>query len=280
MIRLHVPHKQQGFTLIELMVSTAIFILLSGAIFALLTPSQMQFQTESQLVSAFEEARLGMDQIVRDVNVAGYPAISNFSQSPTNSSQYASTPIAWNPGYTAAPSAPCVIGTAGGGTCVTPGDFDLIVEGNVDGSGVAWIRYQLVGTTLMRGAVAKGPGADPANATAPVMLPYVLNVMNNAVGVPGVQIAQIKAIPAYASMFPGGNPVPVFQFTCDTATGAAAPCNSLPPCPPLAANGNCPQSIRDVSITLIVMTPQPDAQTGQLRLVELNGRAHRINPLQ
>jgi prepilin-type N-terminal cleavage/methylation domain-containing protein len=279
MIRLHVPHKQQGFTLIELMVSTAIFILLSGAIFALLAPSQMQFQTESQLVSAFEEARLGMDQIVRDVNVAGYPAISNFSQTPVNASQYAITPVAWNPGYPATP--PCFIGTAGGGTCVTPGDFDLIVEGNVDGSGVEWIRYQLVGTTLMRGVVAKGPvGADPATATAPAMLPYVLNVMNNATGGPGVQIAQIKAIPVYSSMFPGGNPVPVFQYTCDTATGAAAPCNNLPPCPPLAANGNCPQSIRDISITLIVMTPQPDAQTGQLRLVELNGRAHRINPLQ
>jgi len=280
MIRHRVPHVQQGFTLIELMVSTAIFVLLSGAIFALLAPAQMQFQNQSQIVGAFEEARLGMDQIVRDVNVAGYPAISNFSQAPANASQYAITPIAWNPGYAAAPSVPCVIGTAGGGTCVTPGDFDLIVEGNVDGSGVEWIRYQLVGTTLMRGVVAKGPGADPATATAPAMLPYVLNVMNNATGGAGVQIAQIKAMPAYASMFPGGNPVPVFQYTCDTATGAAASCTSLPACPPPAANGNCPQSIRDVSITLIVMTPQPDAQTGQLRLVELNGRAHRINPLQ
>jgi prepilin-type N-terminal cleavage/methylation domain-containing protein len=274
MIRLHVPHKQQGFTLIELMVSTAIFILLSGAIFALLTPSQMQFQTESQLVSAFEEARLGMDQIVRDVNVAGYPAISNFSQTPANASQYAITPVAWNPGYPATP--PCFIGTAGGGTCVTPGDFDLIVEGNVDGSGVAWIRYQLVGTTLMRGVVAKGPvGADPATTTAPAMLPYVLNVMNNATGGPGVQIAQIRAIPAYASMFPGGNPVPVFQYTCDATNPGNAPILCTNP----GAN-NSPQSIRDVSITLIVMTPQPDAQTGQLRLVELNGRGHRINPLQ
>ena len=58
MIRLRVPHKQQGFTLIELMVSTAIFVLLSGAIFALLAPAQMQFQNQSQIVSAFEEARL------------------------------------------------------------------------------------------------------------------------------------------------------------------------------------------------------------------------------
>jgi prepilin-type N-terminal cleavage/methylation domain-containing protein len=275
MNRSHERGTQQGFTLIELLLSAAIFTLLSGAIFSLLVPSQMRFQTESQLVSAFEEARLGLDQIVRDVNVAGYPSIGNFSLTPADPSQFASTPIAWNPGYTGSPSAPCLIGTAGGGTCVSPGDFDLIVEGDVDGSGVKWIRYQLVGTTLMRGFAPKTAGTDPVNATAGAMLPYVLNVMNNPVGVPGVQIAQIKAIPAYASMFPGGNPVPVFQYTCDTPSNGPQPCTN-----PLAAGYNFPANIRDVSITLIVMTPQPDAQTGLLRLVELNGRAHRINPIQ
>lgn len=259
---------QQGFTLIELLLSAAIFTLLSGAIFSLLVPSQMRFQTESQLVSAFEEARLGLDQVVRDVSVAGYPSISNFS-SPPGANQYAVTPVAWNPGYPTPPG--CLIGTAGGGTCVTPGDFDLIVEGDVDGSGVKWIRYQLVGTTLLRGVALKA-GPDPVTATAAAMLPYVLNVMNNA---PAAQIAQIKAIPAYAAMFPGGNPVPVFQYTCDAVTPGAAPS----PCTSAGAN-NSPQSIRDVSITLIVMTPQPDAQTGLLRLVELNGRGHRINSVQ
>jgi prepilin-type N-terminal cleavage/methylation domain-containing protein len=266
---LRVPREQQGFTLIELMLSAAIFTLLSGAIFALLVPSQMRFQTESQIVSAFEEARLGLDQIVRDVNVAGYPAIGNFSQTPA-AGNYAITPVAWNPGYPTTPA--CLIGTAGGGTCITPGDFDLIVEGDVDGSGIVkWIRYQLVGTTLMRGVVPKA-GTDPVTTTASTMFPYVQNVMNNA---GNAQIAQIKAIPAYAGMFPGGNPVPVFQYTCDATTPGGAPT----PCTNPGAN-NSPQSIRDVSITLIVMTPRPDAQTGLLRLVELNGRAHRINPIQ
>ncbi len=268
MSRLFVHRKQHGFTLIELMLSAAIFTLLSGAIFALLVPSQMRFQTESQLVSAFEEARLGLDQVVRDVNVSGYPAIGNFSQAP-GAGSYAITPVAWNPGY---PAPACLIGTAGGGTCVTPGDFDLIVEGDVDGSGIVkWIRYQLVGTTLMRGVALKA-GTDPVAATNASMLPYVQNVMNNA---SAAQIGQIKAIPAYAGMFPSGNPVPVFQYTCDAATVGAAPT----PCTNAGAN-NSPQSIRDVTITLIVMTPRPDAQTGLLRLVELNGRAHRINPVQ
>jgi hypothetical protein len=39
-----------------------------------------------------------------------------------------------------------------------------------------------------------------------------------------------------------------------------------------------PNRIRDVNITLIVMTRQPDLQTQQLKLVELNGRGHRVNP--
>ena len=97
------------------------------------------------------------------------------------------------------------------------------------------------------------------------MLPYVLNVMNNA---PPAQIAQFQA--AYPAMFPGGTPQPLFQFTCDTATGPVL-CQN-------AGGGNSPANVRDVDITLIVMTPQRDAQTNQIHLVELNGRGHRVNP--
>jgi hypothetical protein len=35
-----------------------------------------------------------------------------------------------------------------------------------------------------------------------------------------------------------------------------------------------------VDITLIVMTPNIDAQTNQIHLVELSGRGHRVNPNQ
>jgi hypothetical protein len=47
-----------------------------------------------------------------------------------------------------------------------------------------------------------------------------------------------------------------------------------------AGASNSPQNVRDIEITLIVMTTQPDAQTGKVRLVELNGRGRRINPNQ
>lgn len=256
------------------MVSVAIFVLICGAIFELMGTTQKRFRTESQVLGAFEEARLGLDQIVRDVNDSGYPPQNHFSGAAPLTA-YAASPVAWSPNY--APATPCQIGTAGGGTCASPSDFDLIVEGDVDGTGVEWIHYQLQGTTLMRGVVPKTPGTDPFAATSPgsgVMLPYVLNVMNNA---PPTQIAQFQA--AYPAMFPGGNAVPLFQYSCDAATPGTAPCISLPACPPnLPPNGNCPQNVRDVDITLIVMTPNTDAQTNQIHLVELNGRGHRVNP--
>ena len=263
----HKQAQQTGFTLIELMISVAIFIAISGAIFGLLGQSQKSFQTESQVLSAFQEARLGLDQIVRDANASGYPPRNHFDVAPA-ADQYTAGPLGWAPGY----PAPCLIGTAGGGTCTTPGDFDVIFEGDVDGSGVKWIRYQLQGTTLFRGVANKTVGGDPdaaTNAASGVLLPYVTNVVNN----PGAaQIAQFQA--AYPGMFPGGVAQPIFQYTCDTAGGTVL-CTD-----PAAGASNSPVNVRDIEIRLIVMTTQRDAQTSKLRLVEMNGRGHRINPNQ
>ncbi|PYU68191.1 MAG: hypothetical protein DMG49_16575 [Acidobacteria bacterium] len=260
--------RQTGFTLIELMVSVAIFIVLSGAIFGLMGTSQKQFRTESQLLSSFQEARLGLDQIVRDSNATGYPPVNHFSTLPTLSSGYASSPVAWMPGYLTSSS--CTIGTAGGGTCTTPGDFDVIFEGDFnDGNGVEWVRYQLQGTTLYRGVTPKSATNDPVTATnvAGVMLPYVTNVMNNA---SSARIATFRA--GYPAMFPGSVAQPIFQYTCDSGTGTVL-CQN-------AGASNSPSNVRDIEITLIVMSAQQDAQTNKLRLVELNGRGHRKNPKQ
>lgn len=259
--------NQSGFTMVELMVSVAIFVVISTAIFGLLGSSQKQFRTESQLLGSFQEARLGLDQIVRDAGDAGYPPQNHFAVTPA-ANFFAVGPLGWEPGYAA--GTPCLIGTAGGGTCLTPSDFDVIFEGDDnDGAGVRWTRYQLVGTTLFRGTVAKTVGSNPWAATAPagVMLPYVTNVMNNA---PAAQIATLRA--SYPNMFPGGVPQPIFQFTCDSPAGTVL-CQN-------AGASNSPSNVRDVEITLIVMSPEPDIQTKRWRVVELNGRGHRLNPNQ
>jgi type II secretory pathway pseudopilin PulG len=248
---------------VELMVAMAIFLIICAAMFELLQLSQEKYASENQLSGTFQEARLALDQIARDVNDTGYPSLGMFSTIPTNATAYVASPIAWSPSY---PTSSCQVGTAGGGTCFTPGDFDLILETSVNGI-VSWIRYQLpAGSTTLYRAVVPKTGGDPWGPTsAPgVMVPFLVNVMNNATG----QLSQIIA--TYPSMFPGGQPVPVFQYTCDTSVGRA-------PCPTAGAS-NSPMNIRDVDITLIVMTQQPDMQTQALKLVELNGRGHRTNP--
>jgi prepilin-type N-terminal cleavage/methylation domain-containing protein len=257
-----------GFTVLELLAAMAIFLIICAAMFGLLQLSQQKYNSETQLSGSFQEARLAIDQISRDMNESGYPALSMYSGVPVDSSTYAYAPVAWIPGYTS--GLPCTIGTGGGGTCTTPGDFDLIVETKV-GTGVtaavSWIRYQLIGTTLYRGVVAKpsSGGADPSvTSGAGVMVPFVVNVMNNP---GGAQLSQITA--NYPSMFPGGVAQPIFQYSCDTATGPIA-------CP-LAGVSNSPLNIRDVDITLIVGSAQASDGAG-VRLVELTGRGHRFNP--
>jgi len=252
-----------------MMIATAIFLLLCGAAFTLLSLAQQRYQTESQVLNSFQEGRFGMDEIVRDVNGSGFPPknLFSFASGPPPENYYASTPVAWAPGY---PNAPCQIGT-----CTTPGDFDLIIERDVDPwrhDGVEWTRYQLAGNILSRSQTYKVAGADPDATTAPAFVPYVQNVMNNdpTLSLSGADLTQFRA--NFPNMFPGGNPVPVFSYTCFTPFGPQA-CTA-------AGSYNSPEYITDVEITLIVMAPTKDAQSGIPRLTELHGRGHSLNPVQ
>ncbi|OLB30633.1 MAG: hypothetical protein DMG41_20365 [Acidobacteria bacterium] len=273
--------RERGFTLIEMVAALGIFLLVTGAAFTLLTSSQQRYRTESEVLTSFQEARLGLDQMVRDINDAGFPPPSFANIDPT---KVTSAPFGWSPGYTMIPQSPCQIVTGGGGPCFTPTDFDIIIETEPNPNdpactpncSVQWIRYQLQGTTLMRGMVPKQASHDPAvdSSAAGVLVPFVQNVVNNS---PTLQIGQFQLEAAYPAVFPGGAPVPIFQYTCDTPS---TPLNPAQPCPTLGAPDNSPTNIRDVSITLIVAAPLPDATTGQPRLVQLEGRGRRINPNQ
>jgi prepilin-type N-terminal cleavage/methylation domain-containing protein len=261
--------SELGFSLIELMVALAIFLLITGAAFTLLSSSQQRYQNDSQMLNSFQEARLGLDQMVRDIDDAGYPPPTFIG---TDVTKFTSTPFGWSPGYTV-PTA-CTVDI----TCITPGNFDLIIETNPNpqdaGSQVQWIRYYIQGTTLMRGAALKQLGHDPAVDTASLLVPFVQNVVNNS---PTLQIGQFQLSAAYPNVFPSGNPVPIFTYICDT------PNNPLPPpvlCSAALGADNAPANIRDVAITLVVASPLPDATTGQPRLVQLTARGHRLNPNQ
>lgn len=255
--------NQQGFTLAELLVSSVVFLLLAGAAFSLLATSSQRFKTDSEVLTSFQEARLGIDQISRDIEDGGFPPRNHFSSAVTPVTSYAATPFAWGPGY----PVPCTVG----GTCaVSPTGFDLIIETDYDGTGVKWIRYQLTaGSTILNRAVVPKTAGDPVAATSgAVLLPYIQNVMNNGTA------AQINAIRAvYPNMFPGGNPVPVFTYSQFDApsSGLVGGCTAI---------GTAPCNIRDVDIVLIVQSLDKDAKTNRVRLVELHGLAHRLNPNQ
>jgi prepilin-type N-terminal cleavage/methylation domain-containing protein len=250
-----------GFSLIELLTALAIFLVICGVAFELLTVAMKKYQSESQVLSTFQEARFGMDQMVRDINDSGYPPLSQFSSTPADPTIYAISPVAWSPNYD---SSPCEIGV----TCITPGDFDVILETKVNvqdpTAKVQWIRYQLQGTTLYRSIVDKDTSNNPDGATSGQLVPYIQNVMNNA---SAAQIAQFQT--DYPNMFPGSIAVPIFTYTCDTLSGPVS-------CPG-AGSDNSPENVRSIGITLIVMAPFPDAQTGKLKLVEIRGRGRRVN---
>ena len=253
---------QAGFSLLELLLSMSLFVIISGAALGLLNTAQKRFQTEGQVLSSFQEGRLALDMMVRDIDDAGYPAANQFSSATPAVTSYAVTPVAWSP----TSLTPCAVGT-----CTSPGNFDLILE-EMDNTTntMRWIHYQLVGTTLFRGYVTKPAGGDPLAATtaAGVMFPYATNVMNQT---SATQIAQINA--TYPGTFPGGAAVPVFTYYCDTPAGPTL-------CTAAGGAYNLANNIREVEITLIVLIQQPDMQSGRLRLVTLNGRGHRVNPKQ
>jgi prepilin-type N-terminal cleavage/methylation domain-containing protein len=267
----------RGFSILELLIAMAIFLAICAAMFELLRMSQQKYSGETQLSAAYQDSRLAMDQIVRDFNIAGYPPVDMFSVLPTSPAQYAITPVAWIPGYTNVPPTPCSLDqpVVGGGTCGTPGspgDYDLVIETRIppnpgDPLTVSWIcyHYDPLSLILYRDVVPKTAGSPPS---ASRVMTEGTALLKNVVNSPGPLMSQIVA--EYPTMFSGGVAQPIFQYTCDTPGGPL-------PCWQAGAN-NSPKSIRDVDVTLIVMTPQQDLETQSLKLVELFGRAHRSNP--
>ena len=224
-----------GFSLVELLVGTILFTIVTGIAFSLLMSAQLRYQGESTVTEAFQQANVALDQIVRDVHSAGYPPANSFAAGVAFSNpNLVALPFSWSPGYTNTPPTPCTIG----GSCgAVPGAYDLIVETDL-GNGVQWIRYSLVGTTLMRGMVLKTQFADPVGSTTSSLAPYLDNVMN------------------------GSNSLPIFFYAYDAG--------ALPQ----------PSNIREVNISLMVRSLQPDPQTKQYRNITLTGQAVRFNPNQ
>ena len=60
-----------GFTLIEMLVATAIMLTLTAAVFTALNPSQGIFQSQSELSDMQQRLRVGVDTLTHDLMAAG-----------------------------------------------------------------------------------------------------------------------------------------------------------------------------------------------------------------
>jgi prepilin-type N-terminal cleavage/methylation domain-containing protein len=66
-------HKQQGASLVEMMVALAVLALVTAGIFSQLGSATQRITAEQTKVDNFDEARDFVDQFFRDINQIGYP---------------------------------------------------------------------------------------------------------------------------------------------------------------------------------------------------------------
>ena len=65
-----------GFSLLEVMVATAIMLTVTGTVFTLLNPAQGMFQAQPEVVDMQQRLRIGVDTLTRDLIMAGAGAYS------------------------------------------------------------------------------------------------------------------------------------------------------------------------------------------------------------
>jgi len=103
--------RNAGFSLLELIVATLIFVVIIGVVFSVLIMAQARFKSEKEFMAAFQQANVAIDQITHDIHGAGFPSKLMFTSSvqgnPGSVAKYA-LPVAWSPSY---PNTPCVIGS-------------------------------------------------------------------------------------------------------------------------------------------------------------------------
>jgi prepilin-type N-terminal cleavage/methylation domain-containing protein len=136
--------REQGFTLIELMVSVAILTVVVGVVVDGLTRLMQRNTMETVKVDLTQESREFMDQIVNDIHQSGYPSLKMFDPAT----------------LTSATNCTLDVNVACGLVNVTPSSVQF--EGDVDGSGtVSEVFIQLnplngpCPCTIQRGAVSK-----------------------------------------------------------------------------------------------------------------------------
>ena len=154
--------RQAGFTLLELMISLAILTIVIGVVVQGINTMTARNTVETNKLDLTQQTREFMDQIVNDLDQAGFPGLNMFDPSalasPTDCTAH--NQIACGFKY---------LSTS-----------EVQFEGDVDGTGVSFVDIKLSPAggpcpcTIQRGAVAKP-------STTPLFYTQVSNVMNTSV---------------------------------------------------------------------------------------------------
>lgn len=230
-----------------MVIAMAILALIIGAVFELLAGVQFRHKSEEDFLPAVQMARQGVDTILRDIHRAGYPSPFLYTATPDDpSTAPASLQRGFSVGFVGRPSQGCQLGS----TCAVPNGFDLLMEVNPDplsaayAEQVQWVEYRLV-----------RPAGSPEGTLMRSMVPKV----------PGTDPqASANFVPFIDNVLndPNNPADAIFIYSCAGAT----PCST-------------PNDLQQVRINLRVRSFDPDAKTGQYRVMTLAGLGQRMNPI-
>src|SRR4029079_11537118 len=68
---LRMLREERGFTIVELLVSTAIMLVVTGTVFTLIDPSQGTYRAQPEVSDMQQRARVGVSQMYNDIVMSG-----------------------------------------------------------------------------------------------------------------------------------------------------------------------------------------------------------------
>ena len=275
------PRSQSGFTLLEILIVLVILTIVMGVVFKDIDTVQKRYRTEEAKLDVTQESREFLDQVVRDLRQTGFPAQRLYAANilgPTGSA----------PGGAIDQNPLAAVGL------VWVSNNDLVFEGDVDGSGVVWsVRYTLqpgAGGTcpcvVQRSQVQKITG-DPRpialggkqGTTYSIELQNILNS-----GPLGYAVAGNTTFPngfTQANNVLYANYKPASLFTFFDANGVditANPNNAVLPLDATTVAGRAMiGKIRSVQVSLNVLSPTTDIQTGMRPAASMTATARVTN---
>ena len=255
--------REQGFTLIEVMVSTVVLMVVIGAVLQLLSQSQQRYVTTSSVQDATSMLRDGMDQMVREIRLAGYPPENSYPCPPPAGATYGACLTYLTSGYiaggilVAGPYAIQFEADTDNDNTAEVFDYELQVPTGGATGGCAGLTEtaELLSPTLMRSVVVKA-----ADGTVPAadFYPFVENVQSCTLSIP--IFIYCPAPPTDPDTAPFGPGCPTMTNYLDSVLAPDA------------------RKTRIVMMQLQVQSAVRDPQTGQFQNVEFYGVAERINP--